>query len=57
MEHEMALEYINVRDEMVNPHGRDLLNICNGNNMVVANHLRCGDKTLGGNLSFRRENT
>ena len=57
MAHEMVLEYVNVKDETVNPHGRDLLNICNDNNVLVANHLSCGDKTLGGNLSFRRGNT
>ena len=54
MSHEMTLEYVGIKDITVNPHGRELLNICNDNNMVVANHLRCGEKTFGGDLSFKR---
>lgn len=46
--------YQGVRDNELNEHGRTLLNICNNNGLVVANHLCCDRKLLGGDLSFRR---
>ena len=47
-------EYCQVMDFTVNNRGRMVTNMCNGNDMVVANHLRFQNKQLGGNLSFRR---
>ncbi|KAK8376614.1 hypothetical protein O3P69_009908 [Scylla paramamosain] len=47
-------QYRGVQDNVVNEHGRTLLNICNNNGLAVANHLHRNGKLLGGDLSFRR---
>ena len=49
-----TFKYCQVKDFTVNNMGRAVANMCSGNDMVVANHLRIQDKQLGGNLSFRR---
>ncbi|KAK4295004.1 hypothetical protein Pmani_032401 [Petrolisthes manimaculis] len=47
-------QYQGVQDNVVNEHGRTLLNICNNNGLTVANHLYHNGNLLGGDLSFRR---
>ena len=46
--------YEGVVDAVVNAHGRDALNLCMNNQMVVMNHLSSGEAPMGGGLSFRR---
>ena len=53
-DHGQYYGYINVKDEVVNTHGRMLLNICQNNTMVIANHLSHGGRQLAGDLSFRK---
>lgn len=48
-------EYQEVKDRTKNDHGKILVNVCNNNKMVIANHLRTGTKVVGGDLSFRRK--
>lgn len=47
-------QYQGVRDNVINVHGRTLLNICTNNGLTVANHLYRNRNILGGDLSFRR---
>ena len=47
-------EYQNVKDHTVNNMGRAVMNMCDENKMLVANHLKWDRKHLGGDLSFRR---
>lgn len=49
--------YRDVKDEGVNAHGRTLLNLCNNNALVMANHIYHNGILLGGDLSFRRRQT
>ena len=49
-------EYEDVRDYVINGHGRTLLNICNNNELVIANHLKYDRKKFGGNLSYKQKN-
>ncbi len=46
--------YEGVRDNVVNSHGRMLLNTCVSNQMVVLNHLSHNESKFGGDLSYRR---
>ena len=46
--------YRDVSDIFVNEHGKTLMNVCNNNSLVVANHLYHTGRQLGGNLSFKR---
>ena len=46
--------YSGVIDLYINGSGRQLLNMCQSNNMVIGNHLVYGEHTFGGGLSFRR---
>ena len=48
-------EYEGVCDYTVNGHGRTLLNICNNNELVIANHLKYDTRRLGGNLSYKQK--
>lgn len=41
-------QYHGVRDDVINEHGRTLLNICHNNGLTVANYLYCDRNTLGG---------
>lgn len=50
-------QYQDVKDHIVNEHGRTLLNMCVNNKLVVANHLYRNGKLFGGGLSFKRRNT
>ena len=44
----VVYEFGNVIDTQVNSHGLMLINMCNGNNMIVMNHLKRDSRTLGG---------
>ena len=46
--------YTGVVDQVVNARGRSVLNLCSNNSMVIANHLMCSNRQLGGQLSFKR---
>lgn len=46
--------YGDVSDIVVNEHGKSLINVCNNNALVVANHLHHRGRQLGGDLSFKR---
>ena len=48
------LEYVNTCDSTQNAPGKKLLNLCKDKSLVIANHLKCGRKNLGGNLSYRK---
>ena len=50
---EVNMEYYNVKDMSVNSHGRVIQNICNENEMVIANHLKYDNAVFGGDLSYR----
>ncbi|MEA3357745.1 MAG: hypothetical protein U9Q67_04920 [Patescibacteria group bacterium] len=50
------LQYENVKDLTVNSRGRSIMSMCQGNGMLVANHLKIKENCLGGNLSFRKRN-
>ena len=52
--HGKMIKYCQVIDFTVNDMGKAVINMCNENDMVVANHLKFQNKQLGGNLSFRR---
>ena len=47
-------EYINICDETLNTPGKKFINLCKENSLVIANHLKYGSKTFGGNLSYRK---
>ena len=47
-------EYDSIQDQTVNPPGKNLINLCKGNSLVIANHLKYKDKCFGGNLSYRQ---
>ena len=47
-------QYEGVKDDTINAHGRDLINLCRNGKMVIMNHLSIGEKCMGGDLSFRR---
>ena len=51
---ENVYEYSGIKDVTLNANGKQLLDICKASEMVVANHLVVGNKTLGGNLSYRQ---
>ena len=53
-ENDELYNYYGVKDFTVNNMGRSVIQMCNDNDMVVANHLKYENKQLGGNLSFRR---
>ena len=46
--------YSGVVDNTLNARGRSLINMCDNNDMIIANHLQYGGNHLGGNLSFKR---
>ena len=46
--------YSGMIDLNINGSGRQLLNMCQSNNMVIGNHLVYGEHTFGGGLTFRR---
>ena len=43
-------------DAGVNENGRQVLQMCDDNNLVVVNNLKFGDKHFRSNLSFRKKN-
>ena len=47
-------QYQDVKGDVLNEHGRTLMNICNDNDMVVVNHLCRQGRLFWGGLSFRR---
>ena len=49
-----AYQYDGISDVTVNNHGRSIVNICNNNNMVIVNNLKCYNKHYKGNLTFKR---
>ncbi len=49
--------YRDVSDIVVNEHGKTLMNVCNNNMLVVANHLHHGGRQLGGDLSLKKRYT
>ena len=50
-------EYRGVKDDSINSHGRTLVNLCNNNSMVIANHICHNGRNFGGELSFKRRST
>ena len=46
--------YSGVVDLTVNARGKSLVNMCANNKLVIANHLKCNSRQLGGNLSYRK---
>lgn len=52
-----AYEYDDVKDMVVNSHGKNLVNICQNNDLVIVNNLLHGSEHFKGNLSFRRRVT
>ena len=52
-----SYQYRGVKDDYINSHGRTLVNVCNNNSMVIANHLCYNGRNLGGELSFKRRST
>ena len=49
-------DYINISDNTLNTPGKRLLNMCTDNSLVIANHLNYNNRSLGGNLSFKKGN-
>lgn len=49
--------YKGIKDTTVTAQGRRLIDVCENNSMVVANHFSHKDKTSGGNLSYRIRDT
>ena len=49
-------EYADICDEIQNAPGKRLINLCKEKSLVVANHLKYENKTLGGNLSYKKGN-
>ena len=47
-------QYSDIKDNTVNTPGRNLINLCKGNSLVIANHLKYNGKHYGGNLSYRK---
>ena len=51
-----SLDYYECEDLNVNDNGKNLLMLCEENNVVVVNNLRYREKHFNSNLSFRKKN-
>ena len=49
-------EYADICDEIQNAPGKRLINLCKEKSLVIANHLKYENRTLGGNLSYKKGN-
>ena len=47
-------EYADICDEIQNAPGKRLINLCKEKSLVIANHLKYKNRTLGGNLSYKK---